>query len=190
MRIVAAVFVAILMTMALAACGSADSASSETSGTATGAVTSGTPSASATPPAPVETVLEVPRTFEIDENATPQFFQDALKEKMPLVVIFYSDDSISKEVLASVNQVYNDDKYSGVVKFLFLKIDDEEASDQALDESEKSRREETIELAKEFGVGFVPHTAVLDRNGTVVFEKKGFFETKVFEQAVYSASNK
>lgn len=117
--------------------------------------------------------LEVPRKFESNEN-TPAFFMEALKKKEPILVAFYNeDDSISKEILAEIKVVY--DKYNGSATFLQLKPD---------------LNEQTSILAEQLQVHFTPYVAVLNREGTIIFEKTGYVDSKIIEQAVYDAVNK
>ena len=117
--------------------------------------------------------LTVPRSFSVNER-TPTFFADALKQKEPILIAFYnSEDSISKEVLAEIKIV--SDKYSQSATFLILKPDE---------------NEETSRLAEQLEVGFTPYIAVLNRDGTIIFEKTGYIDSKVIEQAVYDAVNK
>lgn len=163
MKKVALVIVALVLIFALTSCGAATTASGESTSTP------GATAAQAAAPR----VLDVPREFKATEN-TPQFFQDALKEKEPLLVMFYSEDAISQEVMQSVDELFQNEKYSGVVSFLLLKMNTED---------------EITELARDFAVGYIPFTAVLDRDGTVIFEKQGFVDGEVLEQALYSAVN-
>ncbi len=115
----------------------------------------------------------VPRPFTSDER-TPVFFTDALKQKEPILIAFYnSEDSVSKEVLAEIKIV--SDKYGQSATFLILKPDD---------------NEETSRLAEQLDVGFTPYISVLNRDGTIIFEKTGYIDSKVIEQAVYDAVNK
>lgn len=166
------VFIALsILSISLAGCGSSSPAAtaSDTSATTTATVsTTGTP---AVPPAPVK--LSVPRKFETDKN-TPTFFIEALKKKQPILIVFYNDDDpISKEVLPEVKTVY--DKYNGSVIFLQLKSD---------------LNEQVSNLAEQFHIGFIPYMAVINRDGTIIFEKTGYVDSKVIEQAVYDAVNK
>ncbi len=163
MKKVAPLIVALVLVLALTSCGAAEPVSGESSASV----------GSTTVTAALQVVLEVPRTFEISKN-TPQFFQDALKKKEPLLVMFYSEDAISEEVMRSVEALYKNEKYSGVVNFLLLEMDG---------------GDEITELARDFGVGYIPFTAVLDRDGTVIFEKQGFIDEQFLEQALYSAVN-
>jgi len=117
--------------------------------------------------------LSVPRQFTANER-TPSFFADALKQKEPILIAFYnSEDSISKEVLAEIKIV--SDNYSQSATFLILKPDE---------------NEETSRLTEQLEVGFTPYIAVLNRDGTIIFEKTGYIDSKVIEQAVYDAVNK
>ena len=117
--------------------------------------------------------LTVPRPFASNER-TPTFFSDALKQKEPILIAFYNnEDSISKEVLAEIKIV--SDSYDQSATFLILKPDD---------------NDETSRLAEQLAVGFTPYIAVLNRDGTIIFEKTGYIDSKVIEQAVYDAVNK
>ncbi len=164
MKKVAVVIVAMVFISVLTSCGAAETVSGESTST---------PSTTTTVQAAIQRVLEVPREFEASAN-TPQFFQDALKEKEPLLVMFYADDAISQEVMESVDELFQNEKYAGVVNFLLLEMNGED---------------EITELARDFAVGYIPFTAVVDRDGTVIFEKAGFVDAEVREQALYSAVN-
>lgn len=166
MKKVAAVIVALFAVMVLTSCGAATTASGEASSTVAGET-------GAAAPSPV-VALEVPRAFEVSQN-TPQFFQDVLKQKEPILLMFYAEDSISQEVMKAVQETYGNENYAGEVEFLLLKIDDSE---------------EITELARDFAVGYIPFTAIVNRDGQVIFEKKGYVDTKVLEQALYIATNK
>lgn len=170
MKKVAPLIVALILVLALTSCGAASTVSGESTTTTTG--TTGT-TGNTTVTAAIQVVLDVPRAFEASKN-TPQFFQDALKEKEPLFVMFYTEDAISQEVMRSVEILYQNEKYSGVVNFLILEMEGED---------------EITELARDFAVGYIPFIAVLDRDGTVIFEKQGFIDEQVLEQALYSAVN-
>jgi hypothetical protein len=161
--VIVAIFAAIILT----SCGSAQPVSSETSATGEAAATVAKPMVDENP--------TIPRSFNVTET-TPQFFQEALKLKEPIFIMFYAEDAISQEVMESAKEIYNDDKYSGVVEFLLLKMNDDD--------------EEITELARSFAVGYIPYTAVLNRDGQIVFEKKGFVDREVLEQALYGATNK
>lgn len=163
MKKVALIIVALVLVLALTSCGAGTTASGESTST----------TGSTTVTAAIQVVLEVPRAFQASEN-TPQFFQDALKEKEPLLVMFYAEDAISQEVMRSIEALYENEKYAGVVNFLLLEMNGED---------------EVTELARDFNVGYIPFTAVLDRDGTVIFEKQGFIDERVLEQAIYSAVN-
>lgn len=164
------VFVAIIALIAavlmLTGCGSSSAKTAATTGTVA-------PTATSTPEPAVEKKLPVPREFESDDK-TPRFFMEALKKKDPILITFYNDDDIiSKEVLAEIKIVF--DKYDGTVTFLQLKSD---------------LNAQVSNLADQFSIGFIPYTAVLNRNGTIIFEKTGYIDNKVIEQAVYNAVNK
>ncbi len=160
MKKVVLFIVALVMILALTACGAAGTGSTETTSTADATVT-------ATAPA----VLEVPRAF-VPSGNTPQFFIDARKENQAILLMFYSPDQISQEVMRGINDLFENEKYVGLVKFLLLDIDD---------------GEEITELARDFSVGYIPFTAILDEDGTVVLEKSGYVDVKVLEQALHSA---
>ncbi len=167
MKKVALLFVAVVLAFLLTSCGGSSQVSSDSTDTASA-------DSSGAPPPVEEPVLSVPRIFEVKPN-TPQFFKDALKTRAPIMVLFYSDDTISRDVLTEVNKIYADETYGGVVTFLLMKMGD---SDRV------------TELAKEFAVGYIPHAAVLNRDGEVIFERKGYVDGELLEQAVYDASNK
>ena len=162
---VALLIVALVLVLALTSCGAASTVSGESTATPEGSTTS-TPAASVN--------QEIPRPFKVSEN-TPEYFQDALKTKEPLLVLFYGDDVVSQEVAEAVSMLHDNQKYQGVVKFLLLKMDEDE---------------ETTGLARDFTIGYIPYVAILNGSGTIIFEKHGYFDTKVLKQALYNATNK
>lgn len=159
------VIVALVLVLALTSCGASNTVSGESTSTPNASATS-------TPAAPVN--QEVPRPFEVSEN-TPEYFQDALKTKETLLVLFYGDDAVSQEVAETVSKLHDDQKYQGVVRFLLLKVGEDD---------------QTTGLARDFTIGYIPYVAVLNGRGTVVFEKQGYFDAKVLNQAIYDATNK
>ncbi len=168
----------LVLALALAGCGGESDVASESTTTTSTASTETSGEASATVAAAgsdVNKAAEVPRPFEENKD-TPVFFQDALKKNQPVLILFYGEDDLSQEVLTEIKRVYDDPYYQGGTVFLFLNIDD--ANDQ------------TKKLAKEFSVGFIPYTAVVSRKKQITYEKNGYIDTKVVEQALYSAMNK
>lgn len=164
----------IILAFALASCSGSPSGTPAASTSTASSSTTGTPSAAGTQTAsPAPVALSVPRKFETNKD-TPAFFLQALKKKDPILIAFYNDDDpISKEVLAQIKIVY--DKYNGSATFLQLKSD---------------LNEQVSNLAEQFHVGFIPYIAVINRQGVVIFEKTGYVDNKVIEQAVYDAVNK
>ncbi len=178
MKKFAIVSTVLVLALALAGCGGGTEATSEstttTSSTSTAAST-GAPTAVAVAASDVRTATEVPRPFEENKD-TPVFFLDALKKNQPVLVLFYGEDGLSQEVLVETKRVYDDPYYQGGTVFLFVNIDD--AKDQ------------TKKLAKEFSVEYIPYLVVVSRNKQITYEKNGYIDTKVVEQALYSAMNK
>ena len=173
MKKVVVVIAALFAVMVLTSCGAASTTSAE--GTATPAAGTTAAGASAAATITPDMQLPVPRAFEVSAENTPQFFQDALKQKKPLLVMFYAEDGVSQQAMEAVETAYNNDKYAGVVDFLLLKQGDSD---------------EITELARNFSVGYIPYTTVIDRNGQIIFEQTGFLDTKVLEQYLYIATNK
>lgn len=150
--------------------------------TQTGAESS--PPASTSSPAPTTggsgtsvepTAKPLPRPFEVKPNVTPQFFVDSLKQKKPVLVFFYGNDTTSKRVTNEVKKVTEDPTYAAALIVHLLDIESSQ---------------EVTKLAEQFEVSFIPYLAVLDRDGQIVFEKTGYLDSKLIEQAVYSAVNK
>jgi hypothetical protein len=128
---------------------------------------------------------ELPRLFE-QKTTTPAFFLEALKQKDPLLVFFYNDDPVSQDVMAEVKQASEHKNYAGAVKLILLKLDPTDENDaEAL-----AIFREAVKLAEEFSVSYIPYTAVLNRNNQIIFEKNGFVNSQVIEQALYDALNK
>lgn len=117
----------------------------------------------------VEVTLPVPREFKSTDN-TPKYFKEALDEKKPVLLMFYSDKGIDS--LKQKDEIkYIFDEYQNDVIFMLLSI--EEA-------------EKTSQLADEFNVGDVPHISIIDPNGQVIREFRGsFVDGKVIEQIIY-----
>lgn len=145
----------------------------QTSTPSSPASNSGSQSGSTAPA--TETAKPLPRPFEVKPNVTPQFFVDSLKQKKPVLVFFFGKDTTSKRVEAEVKKVTEDPAYAAALIVHLLDIDSSQ---------------EVTKLAEQFTVGFIPYLAVLDRDGQIVFEKTGYVDSKVIEQAVYSAVNK
>ena len=167
-KVFVAIIVLITAIFILTGCGSSSASTAATTQTASSTATSSLPAT-----ATVDKKLPVPRKFEPNDK-TPRFFMEALKKKEPILITFYDDDDvISKEVLSELKIVF--DKYDGTVTFLQLKSD---------------LNAQVSNLAEQFKIGFIPYTAVLNRNGTIIFEKTGYVDNKVIEQADYNAVNK
>lgn len=166
-----AVLIAVLsLAVVLSSCGGGSTASTEASGT---------PGATTTPGAAVPVAAPaprpgVPRPFEKTPK-TPEFFVDALNKGLPVFVFFYGDDDVSQDVLAEAKKVYEDKYYSGGATFLLLKMDE---------------NDQVKKLAREFDVTYIPYVAVVNRAEVVTFEKNGYVDSQVLQQALYDAMNK
>ena len=170
MKKVAVIVVAMILAVVVAGCGGGDPAATETSGTPVpGAV-----SATGTPPPAPEPDKVVPRAFE-KTPTTPDFFVEALIKQMPIVVLFYGEDDISQDLLAETKKLNDDKYYGGGAVFLLMRIDE---------------NNQIKKLARDFSIGYIPYVAVLNRSGQIIFEKNGYVDDKVLEQAVYDAMNK
>jgi hypothetical protein len=177
---------ALILTIALAAC----------SGGSTGAIddadTAGTKSVDQARPAPAPAAaparkaeVRLPRPFE-QKTTTPAFFLEALKQKEPLLVFFYNDDPLSQDVMAEVKQASEHKNYAGAVKLILLRLPEAGENDPEV----LRVSQEAIKLVEEFSASYVPYMAVLNRNNQIIFEKKGFVDSLVIEQALYDALNK
>jgi thioredoxin-like negative regulator of GroEL len=158
--------IAAALLLALSACGSNNTAkpASSTSGTAS-SKSAATPLASEKAP--------VPRKFVL-KDSTPKFFRQAIDQGKPILVCFYNpDDSVSKEIINQIKPL--NDKYSNQVIFLLLKAD---------------ANQENTALAKQLQIRFVPYVAVLNSRSKIIFEKTGYLDSQVMEQALYDAINK
>ncbi len=114
--------------------------------------------------------LPVPRGVEITPN-TPQFFQEALGKKKPIILLFYTEgDVVSSQLITEIQKAVDDPEYKG--RFTIILLDTEDA--------EKSSR-----LAEEFGVNHVPQLALIDGRGTVQREYRGYVDSTTIKQALY-----
>lgn len=115
--------------------------------------------------------LPVPRGVEITPN-TPQFFQEALGKKKPIILLFYAEgDIVSSQLITEVKKAVNESDYKGRFTIILLDIED----------AEKSSR-----LAEEFGVNHVPQLALIDDQGTVQEEHRGYIDSMTIKQALYN----
>lgn len=183
-RSVAALLVAILLAVVLTACGSSDTPPAD----AQAAQPSATPATAAQPGVAVppgqlpgvsanttaaEKKPEVPRKFETAPD-TPLFFKQALKQKKPVIVVFYNpDEAVSKLVLGEAVAAYKNYEKSALLLLI-----------------EANKNEESASLAQQLGVTFIPYVAAIDRSGSIVFEHTGYIDNKVFELAFYRASTR
>lgn len=179
MKKVVLVIVALILAIALTSCGAGSDTTADTQqasgeNQAADQNTAGTTTNNAATPQTAAKDDKLPRKIE-DLNETPQYFQDAVKDKEPILLMLYSKDRTSQELMKDVKTLYEDEKYSGIVKFLILEMREDE---------------ETVDLARAFGVGYIPYTAIINREGKIVFEKTGFVDKEVLEQALYNATNK
>lgn len=166
-----AVLIAVLsLALVLPACGGGSTASTEASGTAGATATPG----AAVPVAAPAPRPGIPRPFE-KGSKTPEFFVDALNKGMPVFVFFYGDDDVSKDVLGEAKKVVDDKYYSGGATFLLLKADE---------------NDQIKKLARDFEVTYIPYAAVVNRAEVVTFEKNGYVDSQVLQQALYDAMNK
>ena len=175
MKKVAAILVVISFATILAGCGGGDAttASSESSPTAsTPAPAPPAAAASATASSTAEKPL--PRAIE-KKTSTPAFFLDALSKDQPVVVLFYGEDEISQDVLGEVKKLVDDKYYGGGAIYLLMKLDD---------------NDDIKKLERDFNIGYVPYVAVINRGEEIIFEKNGYVDSQVLEQAVYNAMNK
>lgn len=141
----------------------------------TGAPTA-TPTAAPTAAAPAalqKKALPVPRTFQSNPQ-TPAWFQDALSKKKVILLEFYTKgDTTARKIRPEIQSVY--EKYSTDILLIILDTD----------EAEKSAA-----LADQFGVSYTPHISVINKDGKVIREFRGYVDSKVLEQAVYDALHK
>jgi hypothetical protein len=180
---IAVLLVAVVLTITLVAC---SGGSPEPADNTDAAAPNPAQPAAQTPPATAPKVEPVlPRPFE-QKTTTPAFFLEALKQKEPLLVFFYNDDPVSQDVMAEVKQASEHKNYAGAVKLILLRLPEAGENDpEALRVSQ-----EAIKLVEEFSVSYVPYMAVLNRDGQIIFEKNGFVDSLIIEQALYDALNK
>ncbi|MDP1809007.1 MAG: hypothetical protein Q8L35_05655 [Actinomycetota bacterium] len=175
MKKVAVIIVVISLAAILAGCGGGDAttASSESSPTVstTPATPPGVPVPAAASTTPEKTV---PRAIE-KKTTTPAFFLDVLSKDQPVLVLFYGEDEISQDVLGEVKKLVDDKYYGGGAIYLLMKLDD---------------NEDIKKLERDFNIGYVPYVAIINRGEEIIFEKNGYIDSQVLEQAVYNAMNK
>jgi thiol-disulfide isomerase/thioredoxin len=151
----------------LTGCGGGTATSNKTP-TATAAGATGT-----VPAALQKTALPVPRQVQPD-NQTPSWFKDALAKKKVIMLEFYSKgDPASNKIRPEIQAVY--EKYS--TDILLIILDTKEA-------------EKSANLADQFGVSFTPQISIIDKDGKVIREFRGYVDSKVIDQAIYDALNR
>lgn len=164
-----AVVAVLVLALVLAGCGGGGEATpagtTDTAGTSTAP---GTPTAPATGARPT-----LPYAFDVNNSQTPAFFKNELKKKEPVLVAFYADDAASEALIQEIQTAYGE--YEGVVAVMLLRTEN---------------NDEVAHLADQFKIGYVPYVAVLNRSGTVIYEKHGYADSKVLEQALYNAVNR
>ena len=121
-----------------------------------------------------EPETKLPRPFD-KKPTTPEFFIEALNKNQPILVLFYGEDEISRDILGEIKKLYEDKYYGGGSVFMLMKLDD---------------NPQTKKLAREFKIGYVPYTAILNRSSAIIYEKNGYIDRKLIEQALYDAMNK
>jgi hypothetical protein len=180
---IAVLLVAVVLTITLAAC---SGSSPEPVDNPDAAAPNPVQPAAQTPPGPAPKVESaLPRPFE-QKTTTPAFFLEALKQKQPLLVFFFNDDPVSQDVMAEVKHASEHKNYAGAVKLILLRLPEAGETDPEV----LRVSQEAIKLVEEFSVGYVPYMAVLNRDGQIIFEKNGFVDSLIIEQALYDALNK
>lgn len=126
----------------------------------------------ATSTAPLAQPINLPKSFKVDET-TPKFFKEALNQKQPIVVFFYSEgDSLSDAVRENIKAISEKPEYQNVI-FLALNID---------------KPEHVFGLISPLGVTYTPFVALIDKEGVIVKEFDGYVDGKTLEQAIYNIS--
>lgn len=157
--------VIVLLSTFVAGCGGGGATTGTTGTTTTASGATGT-----TPAALQKTALPVPRQVQPDAQ-TPLWFKDALAKKKVILIEFYSKgDPSSTKIRPEVQTVY--EKYSSDILLIILDTN----------EAEKSAT-----LADQFGVSYTPQISIIDKDGKVVREFRGYVDSKVIDQAVYDA---
>lgn len=176
MKKVAAIIVVISVALILAGCGGGDPGASAESSATPSASTAGAAPPAVSAPATASTAPEkaVPRAIE-KKTTTPAFFLDALSKDQPVLVLFYGEDAISQDVLGEVKKLVEDKYYGGGAIYLLMKLDE---------------NDDIKKLERDFNIDYVPYVAVINRGEEIIFEKNGYVDSQVLEQAVYNAMNK
>jgi len=105
---------------------------------------------------------------------TPQFFTDALKKKMPMVVEFYGQvDSISSSMTQGISELQS--KYSGKVLFILLDADNPQSYGS---------------LSAQLPVQYIPQIFVFNKNSTIIRSYTGYVDKTRLDQALYDAVNR
>lgn len=165
----AAVAFLIFAMVLLAGCAAGGNQAKETTGTPEGTKEQ---QGNTTPTVSLAKAIQLPKKFEAD-NTTPRFFKEALEKKKPLLVFFYTEgDSLSDSVRKSIKMIFEDSKYSEVL-FLALNI---------------QKPEHVFGLIEPLGVNYTPFISLLNDEGIIVKQFRGYVDLKTLEQSLYEVT--
>ncbi len=105
---------------------------------------------------------------------TPQFFADALKRKIPMVVEFYGQaDAVSSSMTQGISELRA--KYNGKVMFILLDADNPQSYGA---------------LSAQLPVQYIPQIFVFNKNSTIIRSYTGYIDKPRLDQALYDAVNR
>ena len=178
-KTVIVVLIVVLVSILLAGCsgGGADDggAQTETQSTDTTAQQStGSASSSTTTSTTSETKKPaVPRELEYTKKSLPAAFEKAVEDGFVVIVALYSEDSVSKKVSDSVDEVVKSVDYKDQIKYLSYEIGTKTSASVA-------------KLTTAINAKYNPNITIIDRDKNIVFEKSGFIEKSFFSHKLFN----
>lgn len=115
----------------------------------------------------------VPRELEFTKKSLPAAFEKAVEDGFVVIVALYSEDSISKKVSDSVDEVVKSVDYKDQIKYLSYEIGAKSSASVA-------------KLTTAINAKYNPNITIIDRDKNIVFEKSGFIEKSFFSHKLYN----
>jgi|GEM_PF-5996881 len=181
-KTVIVVLIVVLVSILLAGCsgGGADDSGAQTetqpaqSTDTTAQQSTGSASSATTTSTTTETKKPaVPRELEFTKKSLPAAFEKAVEDGFVVIVALYSEDSISKKVSDSVDEVVKSVDYKDQIKYFSYEIGTKTSSSVA-------------KLTTAINAKYNPNITIIDRDKNIVFEKSGFIEKSFFSHKLYN----